>query len=163
MNRNSIPPQHRKEFYLLTLFSIFLLFGCESFSGISHYANRINTNSSPQCVKEALVSINGISNVVYQEFKGGSPITVHGIEKADKIFGYSYKYNGLNAGFSFRVDYKNSIEFSQEHLKINNDIPQDEIDTLRPVMFAIEKAIEEKCGVNLISNIKEKCSSVKCK
>ena len=136
--------------------------GCDTIGGITHVKRDVPFPDS-SCIMKAVQSVPGVSNVEYKTESGGLPLTMHGLEKPDEIHRYIYRYSGLRGNFYYRLNYKRVADYSHTYIDLNRAPPQKEIDTIRPVMFQIEKAIETECDAKgFMSGMVERCSGVKC-
>ena len=135
-----------KRIFSLTLVS-FLLGACDSIHGITHINNKVLFYPKSKCIKNAVTSIDGVSQLEYKEYEGSVPLTLHGLEEKDKIHSYFYKYHDIRGYFSFSVNYKGEVKYFQSYTDINRVPPQKNIDKIRPIMFKIEKNIEKECNL----------------
>jgi len=76
---------------------------------------------------------------------------------------YFYDFQSVSAYLYFSKDYKGKVEFNQAYTAVNATPPQVRVDMMRPVMRELERKLEADCGLqNLVMNIEERCSGVKC-
>lgn len=137
-----------------------LVVGCDHIHGVARYTAPMPLTPSVQCVKEAVSSVGGVSNVSYSLEQGGRPVTLHGIEKSDQVHRFWYEYKGIKSNAYLVARYDGSATYHHSYGCINCTPPQGTIDTLYPGMRAIDEAVWSRCGLSL--PIHESCSGVKC-
>lgn len=150
-------------YVIVTLVSLCLA-GCDVFYGLFRSAQGLTVAPQDKCVVTVLQSIPDVTNVAAQPVRNGSrPLTLHGIEKPDQEYYYSYEYRGVRHGLVFAKSYKGIVYYSSSLIYINSKPPQELIDKIRPILGPIEKALETQCGVTeLTSKVTESCRGVKC-
>ena len=148
--------------FVFLIIVMFNSLGCDSIHGVSHVLYKA-PKPEKTCIEKAILSVPNVSNLKYKKVSSGRPITLHGLEKADEVNYYFYKYLGLNGNLYFNVNYKEETTFFHTYIGMNKVPSQNEIDKIRPIMFQIESEIEKQCGlVDFSSKIEERCFSVKC-
>jgi hypothetical protein len=147
--------------YLLSLFLLVLLTGCETGYGIYRHA-RVPFMPAPAIVGTVVRETPGVDDVQYHYAEGGRPLTWTGIHSPDQVHTFFYR-GGTNVSGSlmFIVDYKGTVEYSQS-LMMHQRPPQERIDATHPVMLQIESRLERDCGLtNLSSTVKETLDGVR--
>jgi len=146
-------------FYLLVLL---IVLGCDISRGVTRVAI-LEPIPPSECVLRTANDISGITEVTYSIEKGGRPLTLTGIKKADVIHRYWYVYKGVKNYFDFLESYNGRVEFRHGYGCMGCSPPQHEIDTVYPFIISLEKDLETKCDLQgLTSNVKEYCGGVKC-
>lgn len=140
-----------------------VLCGCEVFQGVVRESADFDQIPQPTCVTNAISTVPGISNVTYHADSGGRPITLHGIEKADVIQLYNYKYEGLKSSLWIVIRYDGHATLHDSFGCLNCGLSQSEVNRIYPAILQIEHALEAQCGmVGLRSKMREHCRGVTC-
>ena len=137
------------------------LVACDTYSGVTRSAE-VSHLPSAECVVHALESIPGVTNVRHELDQGEEAVTWSGIQSPDAIHSYFYDFEGLHGHLYFTQDYEGRVEFYQAYGRLNATPPQEEIDTIYPVMRALEKQLEQDCGlIGLTLSVVEGCQGVR--
>jgi len=137
-----------------------LLTGCDPGFGIVRSADDVSVIPPDSCVVGALGAIPGIGNVSVRTEDGSRPLTLHGIEKPDKLHYYYYQYQGIPGWLYFSVSYSGRVSYRQGKIWLGNRTPQRQevINRLYPAFNLVERALETKCGMaDLIPKVHEQC------
>lgn len=139
-------------FNLLFLLGIMVIgSACDPIFGVSRDAY-VLFMPEPARVGDVIRHTPKVTSVEFKKSERRGPLT------------YTFVYHGNNIDGTLEfVQYKHRVEYSQFLLRMGFRPPQECIDATRPVMIAIEKGLEENCGLtNLRSNVRERCHGVKC-
>jgi hypothetical protein len=137
-----------------------LLAGCDYIGGVVRQTKQMPSAPSTQCVREAVSSVEGVTNVTYSLEQGGRPLTLHGIAEPDQVHRVRYTYASVNGDVHFVVRYDGSATYHHTYICINCSPPQSTVDSVYPGMRAIDEAIRSRCGVS--APIYESCRGVRC-
>jgi len=120
---------------------------------------------SPAVVGRVVQETPGVDEVHYRSYEGGRPLTLTGIKSPDQIHAFRYRGgSNVHGSLQFVVDYKGTVEYSQNLMRMGIRVPQEWIDATRPVMLNIEANLERDCGLtNLSASVRESCLGVRCK
>jgi hypothetical protein len=143
-----------------TIAFIPLLNGCDPGFGIIRSAADVSVVPSESCVVGALQAIPGIENVSARIEDGSRPLTLHGIERADKLQYYLYEYQGIPGWLYFSISYRGRASYRQGKIWLGFRTPQEQemLDSLYPAFNLVEQALEAKCGMkNFIATVHEQC------
>jgi len=156
--RNSV-----QKVLLLLLFPLLIvLTGCDPVFGVSRRA-RVQFMPAPTRVGATIKATPGVDNVEYRETEGSRPLTLTGIKPPDQI--HTFMYSGgsnVHGVVQFKIDYEQTVWYSQTLLRIGRRPPQEWVDATRPVMKQIETELEKHCGLtNLQESVVEKNFGVK--
>jgi hypothetical protein len=139
------------------------LCGCEVFQGVIRESAEYDHTPQTTCVMNAISTVPGITNVAYHAKSGGRPITMHGIEKADLIQLYDYKYEGLKGSLWIVLRYDGHATLQDSFGCLNCRLSQSEVNRIYPAILQIEHALEAQCGmVGLRKKMHEYCRGVTC-
>jgi hypothetical protein len=147
---------------------ILLLSGCDPGFGLIRSASNVSVVPSESCVVGALQDIRGIDEVSARTEDGSKPLTFHGIEKADKLQYFFYKYQGIPGWLYFSISYRGRVSYRQGKIWLGFRTPQEqeELDRLYPAFNLVERALETKCGMtNFTVGVHEQCvgSNSRCR
>ncbi len=123
------------------------LMACDSLSGVIRSAE-VPHLPNAACVVEALESIPGVTRVRHQIEEGGRPLTLHGVERPDTLHYYFYEVDGVPGSLYFVQDYLGRVDLRQGNVYLNREMPKKEFDTIYPVMRALERNLEQHCGLS---------------
>ena len=137
----------------LALVAVVLCSGCDTFRGVVRYTAEMPVSPSVECVKEALESVEGVSNVVYS-FETKSNPSIGGTHR------YWYEFRGLKSHLFIHVRNDGWARYHHSHGCLNCNPTQEAVDQIYPVMLAIDRAVTDRC--NLEGQIEQLCSGVKC-
>jgi hypothetical protein len=148
--------------YLLSLFLLVLLTGCDPGYGIYRRA-RVPFMPAPAIVGTAVRETPGVDDVRYSYAEGGRPLTWTGIKPPEQVHTFSYHGGSdVRGSLMFIVDYKGTVEYSQSLMMLGRRPPQEWIDATHPVMLQIESRLGHDCGLtNLSSTVKETLHGVR--
>jgi hypothetical protein len=134
-----------------------ILSGCDPIYGVEREAI-LATMPDPLCVKSATQSTAGVSEV--KVFDSGEQKDIFGTT-IPRLYQFAYKKSSWKFAGVFSVsDLSNSkIEIVNRFDRMGEPPPQPDVDTARPLMFAVEKSVAAQCGVtDLPVVIKERCT-----
>lgn len=137
-----------------------LIAGCDHIGGVVRHTGEMSAAPSLQCVRDAVFSVEGVTNVTYSLEQGSRPLTLHGIAEPDQVHRVRYTYRGVNSDLHFVVRYNGSATYYHTYISINRTPPQSIIDSIYPGMRAIDEAVWSQCGV--AAPIYESCRGVRC-
>ncbi len=120
--------------------------GCDPLYGINRHA-LLPSLPDLSCVETAIRSVPGVGAVRRESEEGGRPITWTGIQAPDRNHYFHYEVGPWSASLLLSVDHAGEVELSQHLVQLGEPMPQEAVDTVRPVMVQIERALAERCGV----------------
>ncbi len=136
---------------------------CDFMNGVTRHANIGDISLPIECVADVTKSVPGVENVQVRLEEGSRQLTWSGIQEPEQIQRVFYDYEGLRGNFYFISDYQGKTEFHHTYILINATPPQEEVDTIRMAMTAIEFAITEACSIQLSPpQLIEDCYGVVC-
>ena len=141
-----------------------LVTGCDPIWGISRRAP-VAELPELSCVRSAIESVPGVTEVRDWEVEGSRPVTLTGIQRPDRIHWFAYRYESIDAALTLTTDYEGEVEYYQGIGAVGSAPPsaQAAVDRIRPVMIQVEAAVAERCGLpQLGSEIEEHCADVRC-
>jgi hypothetical protein len=146
----------------VAIVGITALCACDILYGVKRRAELAQAPSF-DCVRSVIASTPGIERVEYRAWEGSRPLTLSGLERADRIHTFVYRGDGVSGAVQFVIDYKGEVRFSDTLLLLHEKPSQTDIDRTRPVMQAIEAGLEARCNLGgLVSSIREFCRGVEC-
>ena len=141
------------------LVSVFALQGCDVLYGVRREAY-VTSVPSLDCIEAAISSVPGVASIERPMW----PRT--GTRSSPPPYYFVYRGapdSHLQGVAQVQIEESGKLSFQNSLMDINRRPPQAEIDATRPAMQAIERALEERCGVDgLTSSIKEVCRGVEC-
>jgi hypothetical protein len=144
-----------------------LIAGCEVFYGVFRDAEDLPAPPNPDCVIEAMMTVDGVSNVKHHYVPDTQrEATFHGIKYPDQHHVFSYEYDGISNALSYTTRYDGRTRYSHD-FGCMNCTPTPEfiarVEHLHPVMKEIDRAIENRCKLTgLMQSIRETCRKVNC-
>jgi hypothetical protein len=141
--------------------------GCESFYGITRYADRLPAPPNPECVTAAMTSVNGVGNVQHQFVPDTQRVaTINGIKDPDQRHAFSYEYAGISNSLSYTERHDKTTRYDHDFGCKNCTATPEfvaRVERLHPVMKEIDRAIESRCSITgMMKSIREICRKVDC-
>jgi hypothetical protein len=142
--------------------ALLVVSGCDPIYGVERSAY-IAKLPSEQCVIKSINLAEGAKFILHRKSEGEKPLTLSGVQEANKNYEYRYTYQATTGSIHFIQDYKGDVLVTQSLLSMGGPPPQFMIDQIRPGMAMIEKSLEKNCSLpGFASSIKENCSMVDC-
>lgn len=136
---------------------------CDPMYGVYRSAH-VAFMPEPAAIGNVIRNAPNVTSVKYTMSTSGRRLTLTGSKPPDQM--YTFRYQGsddIHGVVEFTEDYKHRVQYSQSLMSMGIRPPQECIDATRPVMLAIEKGLEDNCGLtNLQSEVREWCHGVKC-
>lgn len=138
---------------VLSLLAVMLISSaCDPIYGVNRHAY-VWFMPEPAKVGDVIRDMPKVTTVEFKKSERRGPLT----------YRFVYKGENIDGTLEFVQYKKHHVEYSQSLARMGGRPPQEWIDATRPVMIAIEKGLEENCGLtNLHSEVREWCHGVKC-
>lgn len=139
----------KKIVLLILITNGFSLQGCDFQGGLVRYAY-FESTLTPQCVKEALENVDGLTNVRYSQ-------------PSSKTHRFDYDVEGISNFLQYQTESFNYIRYWNGYFFLNTIPDRKDIDKIHPYLIEIDKSVEKECNINLTKHVEEECSRMKCK
>jgi len=133
---------------LIFITNCLILQGCDFQGGLVRYAN-FQTTLTPECVKEALENVEGLTDIRYSQ-------------PSSKAHRFDYNVVAISDFLQYQTESFNYIRYWNGYFFLNTIPDREDIDKIHPYLLDIDKSIEKECEINLASHIEEECSRMKC-
>jgi len=127
----------------------FCVQGCDFVGGLVRVAE-LEGALNDECVLNALQAVDGVSNVRYAEDDYG-------------YHRFEYSVAGIENKLIYEVISDDEVRYWNDYSLLNSVPELEDIRTMRPYLYEIDRGIEVACGVSVSEVMIESCSRIDCR